>query len=91
MSYEERIYSLEKRKLRVSLITLCNSLRWEGAEGVAIPFSLVSDVIMPMNGPKLCQKKLKLIKHRNKLPTEVVDTSFSSVFKRHLDNTLSIF
>jgi len=49
------------------------------------------------NGSKLCQGRFRkhlstesVVKHWNRLPSEVVDAPNLSVFERHLDDTLNM-
>lgn len=72
-------------------------LRRERGEGSAELLSLGSSSRMCGNGPKLHQGRLTLdirnnflanrvVKHRNRLPKEVVNVLSLTVFKRHLDS-----
>ena len=105
MSCEERLRtlglsSLEKRKLRGDLVTLCSFPRRGRREGGAELFSLGSRDRTPGNGSNLLQGMLRLdirkhfftervVNHWNRLPREVVDAPCLSVFKRHLDSALN--
>lgn len=79
-------------------VALCWFLGWVSGEGGASLFSLVTCHRTCANISKLCQgmfgidiRKIffikRVVRHRNKLFREVLDASFLSVFKRHLDNT----
>jgi len=92
--------SLEKRRLRGSLIALYSFLRRGHGEGGAELCSLVSHDRICGNGSKLHQGRFLLdirrhfftegvVKHRNRFPSEVVDAPSLSVFKGHLDNALN--
>lgn len=101
MSLEEQLgilglFSLEKKRLRGSLITACSFLRRKSEEGSAVPFFPVSSML----SSKLCQGRFRLsirkhfftesvVKHWNRLSREVINARRLSVFKRHLDNTLN--
>ncbi|KAK4822643.1 hypothetical protein QYF61_018595 [Mycteria americana] len=105
MSCEEQLRTLglsglEKRRLRGNLIALHSFLRRGCGEGSADLFSLGSRDRTPGNGSKLHQGRFRLnirkqfftkrvVKHWNRLPTEVVDAPCLSVLKRRLDNALN--
>ena len=103
MPYQERLRTpclvWKNRRLRGNLITLYNFLRRGSGEDNTNLFSLVTDDSMHGNGTKLHQRRVRLdirkmsavrvIKHWNRLPREVVDAPCLSVFKRHLDNALN--
>jgi len=86
-----------KRKKQHGLIVLYDFQEMEkGEEGVAL-FSLQMDDKMHRSVTKLCQERfrldgknyvcaVRLVKQWKRLFSEVVDSPWLSVYKRHLDN-----
>jgi len=92
--------SLEKRRSRSGLVALYGSLRTEGGEGGAELFSLGSSARARGNRSELSQGRFRLdirkhffikrvVKHRKRLPREIVEAPCLSVFKWYLDTALN--
>jgi len=101
LSYEERLrelglFSLEKRRFRGDLIAACQYLKGAYKKAVEALFKKAcgdSDFKLKVVRFRLEIRKkffsVRVVRHWNRLPREVVDTPSLAVFKARLDGALS--
>ena len=105
MTYEGRLmelglFSLEKRRLKGAMIAVFRCLKGCHKEEGENLFILASEDRTRSNGLKLQQGRFRLdirkkfltvrvVKHWNKLPREVVESPSLEIFKSRLDKCLS--